>query len=877
MPDATPFGSAAERYVAAGWVGVLPLPAKAKKSPPTGYTGDTGAYPTPVDLDAWRANKAAGNIGLRMGPDVIGIDVDNYGAKTGGDTLAALVAKCGELPPTWISTSRDDGVSGIRFYRLPQPIKLVGSLPGIEIIQRHHRYAVVAPSMHPEGREYYWVDPDGTSDGTYPQVDDLPVLPDRWLEELRADRKTSGQRRAMATGVEVSRAVERAYGAAMMGMRKGTRHDTTMSAVTALLRLEAQNYPGATDALANLEDDFLAAVTSDGSRKETEAQGEWDRMVATANATVSSIPSTIPKWEDSPGAGPEPDPDALGLTSIGAPAPWDQPRALPAPEPPPAFPLDVLPAWAQDHVLAVAEQVQVPVDAVAMLALGSLFAAATGRAVVHVSDSWVEPVCAYLVIALRSGAGKSPAEKYAARWLRTWQRERVAAIQADHDLAMLKVRHARKKLQKAEGSIGEASDLIDAYKEVQAAEEDVPELPRLLADDATPEAVANLLRMHGERLAIVSTEADLFDMLLKGKPGQRANMNVYLKAWAGDSFIRDRKGGSDTGPEYFELDSPLLTVSVAVQPAVLARLQGDDELTSRGFTSRFMFSVPEDLIGRRDQSKRFGAGKIATQAAYDAQASALASRWATWQHPADLHRTPAASRLLEDFLSPIEPRLATGADLERLGEWANKLYASVARYAGLLHLAEGNDPQKPIDGDVMDRAIDLGWYWLGHAVAVLGLAVERVVQQAETILEWAVGQGAEFRLTDCQQNLRRPGEGLDRIADFIEPVELLIDLGWIRPCGQGDWRANVGVRGAKSPAFALWPEAVGKPLRAHVSRVQSFASMGERDLSSSPPTPTTGSIPRDARNTRNPEEAAPVENPPVLDDDPAPSTDWMES
>lgn len=309
--DAAPFTSAVDAYVAAGWVGVLPLPAKAKKSPPTGYTGDTGAYASVTDIEEWRQRMPAGNIGLRMAPDVIGIDVDDYGAKKGGDTLAHLVDTLGPLPETWISTSRLDGVSGIRFYRLPAPVRLVGSLPGIEIIQRHHRYAVVAPSIHPEGRPYMWLRDGEVVD--VPNVDDLPELPAAWVEHLRADNKSATTRHTMATGDEVSSAVEKAFGRAVMGMSAGTRHDTTLRAVTTLLRLERQEHPGATRAIADLERMFLAAVTADGSRSDRDAAGEWERMVASAGDEVASTPSIIPKWEP---AQPTPDPDALGLSAI---------------------------------------------------------------------------------------------------------------------------------------------------------------------------------------------------------------------------------------------------------------------------------------------------------------------------------------------------------------------------------------------------------------------------------------------------------------------------------------------------------------------------------------------------------------------------------
>lgn len=875
MTQPTPFASAVDRYVDAGWLGPVPLPAREKKSPPTGYTGANGAYATVTDIDEWRTHNGTGNIGLRMAPDVIGIDVDDYGDKPGGATLATLEAELGPLPDTWISTSRLDGVSGIRFYRLPEPVKLIGSLPGIEIIQRHHRYAVVAPSIHPEGRPYLWLNGGEVVD--VPDVADLPELPAAWLEHLRSDRRNGVQRHAMATGSEVSPAVEKAFGRAVMGMSAGTRHDTTLRSLTTLLRFERQEHPGATRAIADLERLFLSAVTADGTRTDREAQGEWDRMVESAGEEVASTPSIIPKWEP---AQEPPDPDALGLTSIAAGTvgdePWPEPRHIEPPDALPTFPVSSLPRWAQEHVVAAADAIQVPVDLTATLAIGSLVAACTGRAKVHVTVEWYEPMALYLVCALPSGAGKSPAHAKVARWLDEWEAEQIAAVQEAHDRAALKVRHAKKQMAKLEGGMGSEDDLFAALDAVAAAEADVPTLPKVLIDDVTPEAVATLLAAHDQRLAITSTEADLFDMLLRGKPGQRQNMNIFLKAWSADPFRRDRKGGSESGPESMVLRRPMLSCSVTVQPSVLARVAGDEEMASRGFAYRFMVSMPDNWLGTRDQRRRFQPTKLTTTGPYEATCRALATRWSRWENPADLRMSAKSARIVEDFLVELEPQLAPGEPLERLAEWVNKIYASVIRYAGLLHLAEERPTGDPVDAETTQRAVDLGRYWLAHAHAVMGLAGDKVAEQAQTILSWAADNGARFSLADLQRHVRRPGEGLDKVADFVAPIELLIDLGWLRPVDNGDWRANVGVRRAKSPDFALCPSVVGTSPSVVYPRNPRTAYR-ESAFSLSSPSVSTPPLDRTryadcADNDDEPLSPPAVDNPQTA----AESTDWME-
>jgi AAA domain/Bifunctional DNA primase/polymerase, N-terminal len=183
----------ATRYHGAGWHPV-PLPAGQKALPPTGRTGYGGSDMTLAEIDAedW-----TGNVGLRMPEDVIGLDVDVY---HGGDqTLNELLARRGPLPPTWISHSgRNDG-SGIRFFRVPIGFVWVTSLAGIEIIQRIHRYAVVYPSIHPDGRAYGWVDLNEARFTTdIPSVEDLPELPWPWIAELSRAQQVDTAHRPQA-------------------------------------------------------------------------------------------------------------------------------------------------------------------------------------------------------------------------------------------------------------------------------------------------------------------------------------------------------------------------------------------------------------------------------------------------------------------------------------------------------------------------------------------------------------------------------------------------------------------------------------------------------------------------------------------------------
>ncbi len=243
------YASAARPYTAAGWA-TLPLPPGKKYPPPSGYTGYAGRPPTLDEIERWIADPATadGNIALRLPGDVVALDIDDHdGDHAGPDTLASLETERGALPATWVSTARGDddgpGATGHRFYRVPMGTRLrTGAGAGVDIIQRHHRYAVVAPSVHPEGTTYRWYEPSGEPSDRPPRIDELPELPWAWVAALGAPAKAEGTRvdavAPEAVGAFVAANTEASSPSALRGLRstldrmrsKGKgRHDTLVA------------------------------------------------------------------------------------------------------------------------------------------------------------------------------------------------------------------------------------------------------------------------------------------------------------------------------------------------------------------------------------------------------------------------------------------------------------------------------------------------------------------------------------------------------------------------------------------------------------------------------------------------------------------------
>lgn len=291
-----PYGDHAAAYHAAGW-SPLPLPAGQKAHPPKGWTGYNGAVPSHADVHAWAQDQPGGNLALRLPPGIIGLDVDAYGDKIGGPVFAALQEQYGALPDTWRSTSRDDGTSGIRLYRAPQGLAWPTEAgPGIEIIRHEHRYMVVWPSLHPSGGTYRWINPHGSVVvHDIPDPDDLPDLPEAWVQHLTGGRVAGEHHSAGMDDTQARQwladhggdapcnAMSRALQRAMEDLARtgsGSRHDAMLRATNRLAWLAATGHDGLETALHTYQGAWLSTVGTD--RASGEAAAEWDRAVTGA-------------------------------------------------------------------------------------------------------------------------------------------------------------------------------------------------------------------------------------------------------------------------------------------------------------------------------------------------------------------------------------------------------------------------------------------------------------------------------------------------------------------------------------------------------------------------------------------------------------------
>ena len=303
----TPYETGAPVYQAAGWTGVIPLPPKKKSNPPSGYTGWNGKDPSPKMIEMWSKEtrgdfQAASNIAIHMPDGVVGIDVDHYGGKTGGATLAQLEQELGPLPDTYISTSRNDGVSGIRWFRTEPGLRWpTGPGKDIEFIHTGHRYAVVWPSIHPDtGDRYIWVDQHSSDECPPPNDDELAWMPDEWQarftggeqrreQDIPQRNATNEERATCLTDGPICYAATKALAKFEDRLTVQARHDSALKTAMALVRLGEQGHKGSSAAIAELRNTFVNLVSKD--RADGSEGPEYERMVDGGIVKVCADPT----------------------------------------------------------------------------------------------------------------------------------------------------------------------------------------------------------------------------------------------------------------------------------------------------------------------------------------------------------------------------------------------------------------------------------------------------------------------------------------------------------------------------------------------------------------------------------------------------------
>ena len=376
----------------------------------------------------------------------------------------------------------------------------------------------------------------------------------------------------------------------------------------------------------------------------------------------------------------------------------------------PALHADWLPSWAGDFAAALAAETETPAELPAALVLASCATAAARRLRVLVRPGWFEPCNLWLVCALPPGNRKSAVQRAACEPLMTWERQQARDMDAEIKRADSdrKTQEARAKALRAKAASekdrANARQLAEEAADIEEALVEVPKVPQLWTSDATPERLGMLLADNGERMAWLSSEGGVFDLLGGRYSSGIPNLDLVLKAHSGD-FERVDRGSRPP----VHLHCPLLSIGLAPQPEVLRGLMTKPGFHGRGLLARFLYLLPPSPLGYRS-----GEGQPVPDAARAAYTEGL-RRMLEWPAKTDDHgeERPHLLRLeaeaaaeLREFSQHIETSMRPGGACEHATDWAGKAPGTAARIAGVLHgiqHAHGEPWEHAITGETMQQ------------------------------------------------------------------------------------------------------------------------------------------------------------------------------
>lgn len=314
MTDIYGYATAAPLYRAAGWMQVIPLPEGRKTPPPSGFTGRSRKPVTDEQVRFWSQSDPTANTGIVIPEGVLVLDIDaeqGHQVKAdGAKGISELSQELGALPATWSSTSHGiDSPARHLFYKVPEGLAWKGgAIEGVDILQPGHRYSVVWPSIHPSGEMYCWYTPSGSTTSQIPHISDLATLPWKWVDYLRKPEHTTPKPAfntliSHETGTydtRMCKAINTFLNKTLSNpASKGSRHDTTLQAVWALVNFAQEGHRGALDAINQLKPRFIAEIAPDRPGKEREAAREWAAILSGAMEKVNGIQSHADPCEQS--------------------------------------------------------------------------------------------------------------------------------------------------------------------------------------------------------------------------------------------------------------------------------------------------------------------------------------------------------------------------------------------------------------------------------------------------------------------------------------------------------------------------------------------------------------------------------------------------
>lgn len=461
-------------------------------------------------------------------------------------------------------------------------------------------------------------------------------------------------------------------------------------------------------------------------------------------------------------------------TPAAADPTWPEPL-LPGAASVPEIGADLLPGWMGAMAKAVARSTQTP-EAMSVLSILSVLAAVLQRRfeVAPYGDDYREPLSLWTVVVLGSGNRKSAVHKALTGVLADWEkRERdrrrgeIARVYAQREVLTKRIENLKAQAGK-EDDPDRRQRLQD---EIAALREQMPHelhAPRLYTSDITSERLQQVLVEQNERVAIVSDEGGIFQIMAGQYSGGISSIDVYLQCHSGSPMRVDRAG------RMAHLDRPALTLALALQPGILQDAGKTKRFRDSGLMARLLYAVPRSRLGSRDVRDRHPLPE-SMQAEYARQVFALLDDIRLpIGAPAVLAFDDEARECWLDLCQYVERELGEGGRFAHMPDWASKLPGAAARIAGLLSLGEHGTSTRFVRVDAVRRAVALATALIPHAAAAFSLMG---AGDSETDADLVLAYIRRHRLEAvARRELQKSMEGRFRSLErLLKAIEMLQD------------------------------------------------------------------------------------------------------
>ncbi|SDM19744.1 Protein of unknown function [Franzmannia pantelleriensis] len=452
-----------------------------------------------------------------------------------------------------------------------------------------------------------------------------------------------------------------------------------------------------------------------------------------------------------------------------------------------------------------AGEVQVPLEMAVMCALGAISVSCQGLVDVEMPIGHTVQTPLMLLTLAESGERKTTVQNLFFRSISALNRasiqisnERLSQHSFDVDVWNVEEKALKIALTKAIKS-SDATSIERARERLNSIQKNKPippNLPRLIYDDTTPQALVYHLHEHSRYGCLLTSEAN---SIFSGLALQ--DLDKINTLWDGGDVIVDRM----TRPSFI-LSGARLTLSLMTQPSVIDRFlsKRGEEARGMGFLARFLVIKPGKMAGNRATRNLRDLPHIDrfNQKSYELLTEPDGITPTTFDPSTEkqlLRFTSEASELWKRYHQGIEDSIKDGGPYQYYSDHASKLMDNVTRMSALIHFFEGYEGD--ISKDTLIFCYDFVRKCSIHFQRFLAgepQVVSDANELAKHLIEWAdkdnqnplasspelpehlaLGREQEFTMTRLKQYGPYRLRGRESDQRLRESVKLLQKLGHV--------------------------------------------------------------------------------------------------